>query len=230
MEVLRYKMKRKRILIAIAVALVLSIILFLIRSTMRSNIKLKTYKKYEVSILVNSFKESKSESTSIRFRYDGENGKIIHEDGQIEAFLIGDKLQYLKGETIYTYVPKQFYDDLDEILVRNIKRADFLESTGDYKNYSTVFDLKVMNRVLTALCFDRKTGSNSVVKFSILDDHISTMNMSILDIEGYDRVDIMLHFEKLNYDFKINTSKIEGNKNRPYKRENSKENIFSIIR
>ena len=223
-------MNKKRLLIILGSILLLGLTLFFSLSKLSKNrITIEPYSKYELSILVNAYKKEGLEKTTVRFRYDGKNGKISSDKEDIDAYLISEKLQYLKKETVYSYTPKSFYDDLND-LISDIKRADELNETGDYKRYSTVLDFKTMNKFLSALCFDKKTSSDTLVKFNILDSHVSSFEFSLSDIEGYDKIDVMLHLESLDEDYKVNTSKILGNTVRPYNYEDVKENIFTIVR
>ncbi len=226
-------MNKKRIVSILEVLgiiiLLVIIIVFIMSKNNKNSITISPYSKYELSILVNASNEKSIEKTSVRFRYDGRNGKISSDRDDIDAYLIGEKLQYLKEETVYSYTPKLFYDDLNE-LISEINQADELGETGDYKRYSAVLDFKKMNKFLSALCFDRKTSSDTLVKFNVLDTHVSSFEFSLADIEGYDKVDVMLHFESLDEDYKVSTVKILGNTVRPYRYEDVRENIFTIVR
>lgn len=219
-------MKKKKFIIfsIIGFVIVTSGIALLIGNL--SGFHLKPYDKYELSIIINTLKDDKNNSTTIHFKTDGKTSKATSSNSYREAFLIDNKLKYLDNETVYSYQVENFYDDLIEHFTK-IKKADKLEERESYINYSVLLNKDQLNKILESLCFQIKASQSSVAKLSARDNRISSVNLSIKDIDGYDKIDVMMNFSELPENYEISTKVLE-NVHRPYKQEVASKNIFAM--
>lgn len=191
--------------------------------------KLKVYDKYELSIMVDAVIDGTKEHEDVIYRYDGKYGKATLNRTQTEAFVIDKRVEYLKGDTVYSFRPKVFYDDLIEILVKCFDTKDKISEVDGIVNYTTSLNYEEINRILEALAIEKKSQKSALVKFSVKDGYVSSVNFSVSDIENYESVSVMLHYEELDREYSLDISKLTNPK-RPYKYEESEENIFSVLR
>lgn len=227
-------MKNKKIIIAVVFAALLAIgIIALIIAHNQNKVGHEMYEKYSLAITIDAIGQEEIDSIFINVSDDGNSAKISSNKVNLDSYIIGNKLYYLKDNTFYIYETSSSYSDIYEYI--NAPRSlDKIKESNDYAYYSTLLSAKEINELLDCLFFSKKTRSEAVAKITVKDDNVVEFSITISDIDGYKDITIDIFAEKLSDEFTVDTSKIYGYSSGPnvniIKRQTTKENVYEIIK
>ncbi len=185
------------------------------------------YNKYSLTITVDTKKNQNVESMIIKVYDDGKNLKVTSNDINLETYIIGNKLYYLKDKTFYIYNLKKSYNELYKII------SKFVPKNGDNAEYFSYTASKFeTNEFLDCIHIDKKTKVENVFKIRTSENKIDEVDLKLVDLDSIDEVLINLKYTVLEDDYKIDVSKIYSSNATGirYKFENTKENPYVLLK
>lgn len=222
-------MNKKIAIITVAVLSLVGVVFFLIKVT-NNSVNLKKYEKYSLAISIDS-KDSSFKPIMVSIKDDGNSAKINSSAVNLESYITGTRLYYLKGSSMYVFEGSKGYRDIYELL-NSFKLKDMIQRQGDLEFYSLVLSSKEINSLLECLYFGKKTNREALLKATIKDDHLEEASISISGIDGYGEINIVFKIKELEKDFVVDTSKIYGSGplGTTFKRVETDENVYEIIK
>lgn len=222
-------MQKKRVIIYISIISMIVIIVGLcLVFSFRKRVTFEQYEKYRLDVSIDAKRDGKIESILLGITCDGENYKINSSDIAKDAYIVGKRLYYLDGDTFYWYDVKKSYADI----YAEINEFDKVDKTSEIestKKYTTVLSAKKTNDILSALFFQKKVSAPIKADLITVDGKVNRFSTTLIDLEGYDEVNIEITVDELESNYKVNTSRIFGGGGRIYKVTEANKNIFEIM-
>lgn len=222
-------MNKKNIIIVVAVLSLVGVAFFLLKKA-NSSVDLKKYEKYSLAISIDS-KDPSFTPIALGIKDDGKSAKINSSMVNLESYIVGANLYYLKGSSMYVFSGSKSYRDIYELL-NSFKFQDMIQRQGELEFYSLVLSPKEINALLECLYFGKKTNRDALLKATIKDERLEEASISIEGFDGYDEINIVFKVKELEKSFVIDTSKIYGSGpfGTTFKRIETDENVYDIIK
>ncbi len=186
-----------------------------------------SYDKYNLTITVDTKNANSVNSVITKVYNDGQNLKIVSNNNNLETYIIGDKMYYLKDNIFYIYKLTKSYKNLYDIVSKFKPQND-----DDIKYFNYQASTKEVNEFLDCIYANKKTKKENTFKIRILDNRIDEVSLLLTDIDPYTEVYINLKYSNLDNNYKVDTSKIYSSSGTSirYKFENTNENPYEILK
>ncbi len=205
-------MKKKKWIIVgivcVALLVIISIVVYKIASSKKAN--LTNHNRYALSISVATKREGKNEKYSLSYKDDGVNAKITSNQLNYPVFFKNGHLTYIADYTKFDYPVAISYRDIDKIISK-IDGADKIEERAEITRYSKVLTTQEIDKILEALYIKAHAKDKAIIQFSTKNGYLESCNLTLENTDNFDLISIILKFEELEEDYRVDVTSLSGN-------------------
>lgn len=188
------------------------------------------HSKYALTISVATKIGDTSQQYSINYKDDGINARINSNKLNYPVYISNGKLSYIDNNTIYEHNIKNSYRELDDI-ISSLKDADKIEEKANITRYTKLLTTQEIDKILNSLYIKSSSQDKAVLQFSIKNNTIESCNLTLNKVENFDLITIIIKFEELEEDYKVDISSLTGNNHgfvTFYEHKITEENVLEI--